>query len=124
MKLRNFALIAALAAAPAFIVPAYAGPVADDMSQTGHDMASDAKGAGHNIKEETKEAALTTKVKTALAKEKGLRSLKIHVDSEDGGVVTLTGKVKSTAQSEQAESATKAVEGVTTVHNNLEIKAD
>ena len=122
MKLKNFAIVAVLVAAPAFMAPTYAGPVAEDVEQTGHDMKNDAKGAGHSIKEETKEAALTTKVKAALAKEKGLRSLKIHVDSEDGGVVTLTGKVKSTAQVEQAESATKLVEGVTTVNNKLEVQ--
>ena len=124
MKIKKLMAVAALAVTPVIAMPVFAGEVKDDMKETGHDIKKETKGVGHSIKEESKEAALTTKVKTALAKEKGLRSLHIHVDSEDGGVVTLTGNVKSTAQIEQAVNATKLVEGVTDVKNNLNVKAD
>ena len=124
MKIKTLLATAVLAASPVIAIPAFAGPVANDIKQTGHDMKEDTKAAGHGIKEETKEAVLTTKVKTALAKVKGLRDMHIHVDSEDGGVVTLTGKVKNTAQIDQAVSAAKSVEGVTDVRSSLEVKAD
>ena len=38
MKIRNFFTAVIVAAAPALSMPALAGPVADDMKQTGHDM--------------------------------------------------------------------------------------
>lgn len=67
------------------------------------------------------DAALTTKVKTALLAEKNLKSLGINVESTDG-VVTLSGEVPNEASIEQAEAVTEAVEGVKDVHNKLELK--
>lgn len=124
MKLKALITAAAVALAlPVLSTPAFAGEVKEDLKETGRDIKDNTKSTGHSIKEETKEAALTTKVKSALAMEKGLRSLKIHVDSEDGGVVTLTGKVKTQAQVDQAVNATKGVEGVTDVRNQLEVRS-
>lgn len=119
MKISTVIAAALLAAATA----ACAGEVKEDMRKTGHDIKEGAVDAGHAIKQESKEAALTTKVKAALAAEPGLRSLLIHVDTEDGGVVTLTGKVATSTQMDQAVNATKLVGGVNEVRNKLEVRS-
>ena len=67
------------------------------------------------------DSALTTKVKAALLAEKNLKSLPISVESTEG-VVTLSGKVVSTAQIDQAVDVAKHVKGVKDVHNALELK--
>jgi len=67
-------------------------------------------------------AALTTKVKTALAKDEGMRTMtEIDVDSADG-VVTLKGKVHSADAKKQAEAIAKKVDGVKRVKNELRVE--
>src|SRR5437763_15365793 len=68
------------------------------------------------------DAALTTKVHTALANDVGLRTMyRINVDS-DKGVVTLKGRVDSDDTRRRAEEITKRVGGVSAVKNELRIK--
>jgi osmotically-inducible protein OsmY len=67
------------------------------------------------------DSVLTTKVKAALLEEKNLKSLDISVESTDG-VVTLSGKVASSAQIKQAVDVAKHVKGVKDVHNSLTLK--
>lgn len=78
-----------------------------------------------NRREVSKSAAgtaLTTKVKAALAKEEGMKSLtKINVDSADG-VVTLKGKVESAEAKKKAEQVAKQVDGVKSVKNQLTVE--
>jgi len=69
----------------------------------------------------TSEAMLTAKVHAAMAKDPGLKTLAINVDS-DGNNVTLKGQVDSEATRKKAEQAAKQVEGVGTVHNELTVK--
>jgi len=69
------------------------------------------------------DSALTTKVKAALLAEKNLKSVPISVESTDG-VVTLSGKVVSSAQIDQAVDVAKNVSGVTDVHNAMTLKTD
>ena len=67
-------------------------------------------------------AALTTKVKTALAKDEGLKTLtNIDVDSKDG-VVTLKGKVDSADLKKKAGEVAKKVSGVKSVKNELKVE--
>ena len=63
-------------------------------------------------------AALTTKVKTALLADELVKGTQINVDSNNG-VVTLNGAVDSPAHKEKAEQVAKGVSGVTRVQNNL-----
>jgi len=63
-------------------------------------------------------AALTTKVKTALLADELVKGTQINVDSNNG-VVTLSGAVDSPAHKEKAEQVAKGVSGVTRVQNNL-----
>jgi len=67
-------------------------------------------------------AALTTKVKTALASDAGLGTMtSIDVDSKDG-VVTLKGKVDSADMKKKAGEVAKKVSGVKSVKNELKVE--
>jgi len=67
-------------------------------------------------------AALTTKVKTALASDIGMKTMtNIDVDSADG-VVTLKGKVDSADTKKRVEAAAKKVDGVKRVKNELRVE--
>jgi osmotically-inducible protein OsmY len=77
--------------------------------------------ASTEVKQDTKNAALTGKVKSALAADVGLRTLNINVDSS-GSVVTLKGQVDSADTKRRAEEVARKVEGVTSVRNELTVK--
>ncbi len=64
------------------------------------------------------DAWITTKVKAELATHKNVSAFNTKVNTTDG-VVTLRGKVGSTAEKELAESYVKGVEGVRSVDNEL-----
>ena len=80
-----------------------------------------AKQTGAETKRATKNAALTGKVKSALAADVGLKTVKIDVDSEDG-IVTLKGRVDSEDTRHRAEVTAKKVSGVSEVRNQLNAK--
>ena len=86
--------------------------------QTKQDVRSAFQGAAYAAKETSQDAALTAKVKTALALSRRVPSSKIDVDSMSG-VVTLRGDVPSEDARTQAESIAKEVPGVQEVHNHL-----
>lgn len=69
------------------------------------------------------DAALTTKVKSALLADDQVKGTQINVDSS-GGTVRLTGTVDSAAQVRRAEEIAKGVSGVQTVQNNLAASAN
>ena len=74
-----------------------------------------------NNREAVSGAALTGKVKSALATDVGLKTVTgIDVDSEDG-VVTLKGKVDTADQKKRAEQVAKKVGGVKSVKNQLTV---
>jgi hyperosmotically inducible periplasmic protein len=77
------------------------------------------------VREETAKAskvvddsAITTKVKSALVAEPGLKSLGINVDTV-AGVVTLRGTADSQEKRQKAELVASTVEGVRWVKNQL-----
>ena len=86
--------------------------------QARQDMKSSLQSAAYAAKETSKDAALTTKVKTALTLSKRIPADKINVDS-DGTVVTLRGDVPSNEIRDLAEKITRDVPGVTDVQNHL-----
>ncbi|MEA3193259.1 MAG: hyperosmotically inducible periplasmic protein [Betaproteobacteria bacterium] len=85
------------------------------------DAKEKAKQTGAEAKRATKNAALTGKVKSALAADVGLKTVKIDVDSAEG-VVTLKGRVDSLDTKRRAEATAKKVSGVTEVRNQLDAK--
>jgi hyperosmotically inducible periplasmic protein len=71
----------------------------------------------------TSDAALTAKVKSAIATDVGARTAAaINIDTYRG-VVQLTGFVNSPEQAQRAETAAKKVEGVRSVKNDVRIKS-
>ena len=68
------------------------------------------------------DAAITTKVKSAIVSEPGLKALQINVDTADG-VVTLTGVVDAPQNIDRAMQVAQAVEGVKFVNNRLSVKS-
>jgi hyperosmotically inducible protein len=75
------------------------------------------------IKQDSKDSWLTTKVKSALAADVGLKTLTgINVDTA-GSVVTLKGSVDTAANKSRAEQVARGVEGVSSVKNELTVQA-
>lgn len=66
------------------------------------------------------DAALTAKVKTALANDAGLKTLKLDVDA-NSGVVTLKGQVDSDDAKKRIQEIAQAVPGVTWVQNQVSV---
>jgi osmotically-inducible protein OsmY len=105
---RRKLIAAALAAATAAGLGACASPQPETKRTTG-EFASD--------------AALTAKVKTAIATDVGARTAAAINIETYRGVVQLTGFVDSREQASKAEAAAKKVEGVRSVKNDVRIKS-
>ena len=130
------AVAVAAAFAAAFAVPASAQqkadpklPSAEERAQNREKVQEKLPGANERAKNRetvskgTSNAALTAKVKSALASDAGAKTLaKINVDSNQG-VVTLKGKVDSADLKKKAEAIAKKVEGVKSVKNELRVEA-
>lgn len=86
-------------------------------------LAMGAESAAHRAGDYIDDSALTARVKAAFLGEKNLKSLAISVESTDG-VVTLSGKVASSAQIDQAVDVAKHIKGVKDVHNALTLVTD
>lgn len=70
-----------------------------------------------------KDSAITTKVKAKLAADKVTSATSIKVDTDQDGVVWLSGMAKSQAEADKAESIAKATEGVKSVRNDIKVDA-
>ena len=69
------------------------------------------------------DAALTTTVKSKLLADPTVSGLKIDVDTKDG-VVTLTGKVKSTREESEALRIARSTDGVKRVQDKVTVSAN
>nr|WP_225608577.1 BON domain-containing protein [Comamonas sp. CMM01] len=87
------------------------------------DAAKDAaKEAGNAMVSAADSASITAAVNAGLIKDSELSAIKINVDTKDG-VVTLTGEAPNQAAKDRAGDIAKAVQGVSSVANNLTVKA-
>ena len=84
---------------------------------------AEARNAGSTIGQGVEDGWIHFKVRGALALIDDLRDSTINVDV-DNNVVTLRGSVANAASRKAAEDAAKKVDGVKSVSNKLEIKAD
>ena len=84
---------------------------------------AEAKNKNESIGEGLEDGWIHIKVRAALAVVDDLRDSTINVDV-DNNVVTLRGSVGNAASKKAAEDAAKKVDGVKSVSNKLEIKAD
>jgi hyperosmotically inducible protein len=79
--------------------------------------------AGHPVNL-VKDSAITTLIKTKLAAEH-LASLKnIKVDTDDKGIVWLSGSVSTQFQADKAETVAKGTDGVRAVKNHIVVRSD
>jgi hyperosmotically inducible protein len=83
----------------------------------------EAREAGDTIGSGLKDGWLHVKTKGALLAADDLRDSTINVDV-DNAAVTLRGSVASAAQKSRAEAVAKGISGVTSVKNNLTVRAD
>jgi len=87
---------------------------------TVHDMTADVAPTPDAERASFSDAAITASVKTKLLADTSVGGLKIDVDTRDG-VVTLTGKVKSQAERDQALRIARESDGVKTVDDKLTV---
>jgi hyperosmotically inducible protein len=71
-----------------------------------------------------KDSVITAKVKTELAEEKLSSLVKIKVDTDNTGEVSLSGTAANQAAIDRAVVITRAVKGVTSVQNDIKIQVD
>lgn len=95
----------------------------DDYKKDETNYREEAKRAGSNIGSGLEDGWIHLKVRAALAAVEDLRDSTINVDV-DNNVVTLRGSVANAASKTKAADAAKKVEGVKSVTNNLEVRAD
>lgn len=90
------------------------------------DAAKDAQVSGSQVSttigEKIDDAVITTSVNASLAKDPDLSAIKINVDTKDG-VVTLNGPAPDAAAKDKATELAKQVKGVSSVNNQLVLKA-
>lgn len=80
-----------------------------------------ARNAGASISATVDDASITAAVSAGLAKDADLSAIKIDVDTK-GGAVMLKGPAPSAAAKLRATDIAKAVNGVTSVNNQLDVK--
>jgi hyperosmotically inducible periplasmic protein len=71
-----------------------------------------------------KDSAITAKIKTKLAADHAGSLAKIHVDTDANGMVYLSGTAKSQADVDKAVSIAQSTEHVTSVRNDIIVRAD
>ena len=99
-----------------FVIGAMAAPFATYAEDTAKDQDR------ANPATFVKDSAITTKIKTKLAAE-NLKSLKnISVDTDQNGIVWMSGTVVSQSEADQAVSIAKNTEGVKSVKANLKVQ--
>ena len=102
---------------------------ANALDKAGEKVSNAADAAGNKIEEGTAkagaaldDAGITAQVKTDLIKAPEISALQINVDTK-AGAVTLSGTEPTDAIKTQAGDIAKAAKGVTSVNNNLTVKA-
>lgn len=84
--------------------------------------ADQTKAMGAAAADKVDDATITTKVNAALAADKDLSAIKIDVDTQNG-VVTLSGPAPTATAKQRASELARTVKGVSSVNNQLTVKA-
>jgi hyperosmotically inducible protein len=100
-------------AAACFLAGALVLPVAGYSADSDSDRMS--------AKAYVKDSVITTKVKAKLAAEKLSSAVHIKVDTDDKGVVVLSGTAKTQEEADKAETIARSIEGVAMVENKIKI---
>lgn len=88
------------------------------MRQTGAEIAQGARAAGTRVAEAVEDGALTAKIKSKMALDDQVKARDIDVDAS-GGLVTLSGVLRSEAERERAVQLARETDGVQTVIDAL-----
>jgi len=84
----------------------------------------DANAVGISTTVFVKDSAITTKIKTKLAADHLTSLGRIHVDTDQDGIVWLTGTARSQEAIERAGSLARDTKHVKAVHNDLTVRLD
>ncbi|HEY1327087.1 MAG TPA: BON domain-containing protein [Casimicrobiaceae bacterium] len=95
---------------------------AADQTTTSTTATTAAPSTSSSAHEAISDAALTTKVKAGLAKEKNVSATHIKVET-DNGVVKLSGTAKSQQEADRAAQVARDTKGVTSVQNDIQVAA-
>ena len=98
------------------------GTTANKASEVAAEIRQGAGNAADVIGSKAKDLAITTEVKTRLARDSQLSALAINVDTNEGRVV-LRGTAPDTAARTQATELARSVDGVQGVDNVLTVQA-
>lgn len=85
--------------------------------------AADIKSVTESIKENVGDVVITTRIKAEYAKDKDVSALKIGVDTDDKGHVTLSGNAQSRAEADKAVRIARNTKGVSSVSNEIKVLA-
>lgn len=97
-------------------IAALAAPVASHAAEA-------SKPASQGVRETLSDTMITAKIKAEYAKDKDVSALNIKVDTDNKGVVTLSGTAKSQAEADRAVAIAKGVQGVSSVKNDIKVQA-
>ena len=86
--------------------------------------AADADSNRTSPKAYAKDSMITVKIKEELAEEKLSSLVKIHVDTDNKGRVSLTGTARTQEAADKAVLIAHRVKGVTFVQSKIQVKAD
>jgi hyperosmotically inducible protein len=86
--------------------------------------AADTEVTKAKTKEYVKDSVITTKVKAELAAAKLSSLVKIQVETDNVGAVTLSGTTATQTAKDKAVSIAQAVKGVTSVDNQIKVVAE
>ena len=86
--------------------------------------AADADSNRTSPKAYAKDSMITVKIKEELAEEKLSSLVKIHVDTDNRGRVSLTGTAATQEAADKVILIAHRTKGVTSVHSAIQVKAD
>jgi hyperosmotically inducible protein len=74
------------------------------------------------VKEGVSDTIISGRVKSAFANDKDVSVRNVRVDTDDKGVVTLSGSAKTQAEADRAVDVARATKGVVSVRNDIRIQ--
>ena len=79
------------------------------------------RSATESAKNDLSDTVITARIKAEFAKDKTVSAMRVKVESDDKGVVTLSGSAKSKAEADQAVKLARNTRGVTSVKNEIAV---
>ena len=74
-----------------------------------------------SVREAASDSMITAKIKAEFAKDKQVQARNIKVDTDNSGIVKLTGTARSQEEADKAVQIAKSVKGVVSVQNNIQV---